>query len=87
MPALLADYDWSRFDRFIDVGGAYGSVLAALMGQHPATRGVLFDLPQVVERAERVRQLSCEQRMGSGTIRVTGCTACAQDARASLRPT
>ena len=51
---MVADYDWSQFDRFIDVGGAYGSLLAALMKAHPGARGVLFDLPQVTERARKV---------------------------------
>lgn len=44
---MLADFPWQRFSRFIDVGGATGSFLAALLRRHPASRGVLFDLPQV----------------------------------------
>ncbi len=57
MPAIVADYDWSMYDRILDIGGAYGSVdnvLAALMQANPAARGVLFDLRQVVERAQKV---------------------------------
>ena len=44
---MVADYKWGNFDRFIDVGGAHGSVLAALLRAHPQASGVLFDLPQV----------------------------------------
>lgn len=44
---VLKDYDWSRFDRYIDIGGAYGSFLASLLSRHPSSRGVLFDQSQV----------------------------------------
>ncbi len=54
MPAIVADYDWSLYDRILDIGGAYGSVLAALMQANPAAHGVLFDLPQVIEWAQKV---------------------------------
>ena len=32
----------------VDVGGATGNMLAAILSRHPATRGVLFDRPHVV---------------------------------------
>ena len=51
----MADFGWSAFDRIVDVGGAHGAVLAAIMAANPRLRGVLFDLPQVVERAKEVR--------------------------------
>ena len=52
-PAIVADFDWSSYDRVIDVAGAHGAVLAAIMAAHPRLRGVLFDLPQVIERAKQ----------------------------------
>lgn len=51
---LLTDYRWGDFSRYLDVGGAYGSLLAALLQEHPGSSGVLFDLPQVIQRAEAV---------------------------------
>lgn len=39
--ALVADCDWRRFSRFLDVGGAYGSVLNALLLSVPAATGGL----------------------------------------------
>lgn len=45
--AVLADYDWSKFDRVVDIGGAMGSTLAAVLRQQAHATGVLFDLPQV----------------------------------------
>lgn len=44
---MLADFPWQRFSRFIDIGGATGSLLAALLRRHPNSTGALFDLPQV----------------------------------------
>lgn len=37
--ALVTDCDWARFSRFIDVGGAYGSVLNALLLAVPGATG------------------------------------------------
>jgi hypothetical protein len=48
---LLAAYDFARFGTVVDVGGGRGALLAALLRQYPALRGVLFDQPQVVAHA------------------------------------
>ena len=50
LPVLEA-YDFSSFETVVDVGGGNGSALAAILRQNPRVRGVLFDLPAVVERA------------------------------------
>ena len=42
----IADFDWKKFSRVVDVGGAYGSMLAAVLEDNPAAQGVLFELPQ-----------------------------------------
>ena len=49
--AVLAAYDFGRFGTVVDVGGGNGAFLAAILGKHPATRGVLFDQPHVVAGA------------------------------------
>jgi hypothetical protein len=49
-PALQA-YDFSGFKTIGDVGGGAGHLLAAVLEAVPGADGVLFDLPQVVERA------------------------------------
>ena len=48
---MLEAYDFSRFKDLVDVGGGNGSLLIAILRRHPQMRGVLFDLPRVVERA------------------------------------
>jgi hypothetical protein len=37
----------------VDVGGADGAMLAAILTAHPGLRGVLFDLPRVVAEAPK----------------------------------
>lgn len=48
---VVAAYDFTRFDIIADVGGGHGRLLAAILTTAPATHGVLYDLPQVVEGA------------------------------------
>lgn len=51
---ILDAYDFSSFGSVADIGGAHGSMLAAILDKHPGLRGVLFDLPPVIERAHAV---------------------------------
>jgi hypothetical protein len=48
---MLDAYDFSGFEELVDVGGGNGSLLTAILRRHSRMRGVLFDLPRVVERA------------------------------------
>jgi len=48
---MLDAYDFSRFQELVDVGGGNGSLLAAILKRHEGMRGVLFDLPAVMDRA------------------------------------
>jgi hypothetical protein len=50
-PAVAAAYDFSTFNTIVDVGGATGNMLAAILTRHAGPRGVLFDLPHVVANA------------------------------------
>jgi orsellinic acid C2-O-methyltransferase len=49
--AVVAAYDFSPFGTILDVGGGAGALLAGILTANPALRGVLFDRPDVVERA------------------------------------
>ena len=49
-PALAA-YDFSGFGTIGDIGGGAGHLLSAVLDQVPGAKGVLFDLPSVIERA------------------------------------
>ena len=50
-PAVAAAYDFSGVTTLVDVGGATGNMLAAILSRHPSVRGVLFDRPHVVGEA------------------------------------
>ncbi len=50
-PAVAAAYDFSGFKTVVDVGGATGNLVTAILERHPEPRGVLFDLPHVVREA------------------------------------
>ena len=47
-PAVAQAYDFSGFKNVVDVGGATGNLLAAILSSHAGPRGVLFDMPHVV---------------------------------------
>jgi hypothetical protein len=49
--AMTAAYDFSGIGVLADVGGGNGSLLTTVLKQHPALRGMLYDLPGVAERA------------------------------------
>ena len=46
--AVAATYDFSEFKTIIDVGGAQGSLISAIVRLYPHLKGVLFDLPAVI---------------------------------------
>ncbi len=47
--AVLATHDFSACARIVDVGGGRGHLLHAVLESAPRARGILFDLPEVVE--------------------------------------
>jgi hypothetical protein len=70
-PAIVAAYDFSGFGTVVDVGGASGNMLAAILSRYPGPRGVLFDLPHVVGHAAehfRARSLGDRVRVEGGSF-------------------
>jgi len=51
--AIAAAYDFGQCRQVVDVGGGYGGLIAAILMEHPATRGVLLDVPGIAEEARR----------------------------------
>lgn len=49
--AIAGSYDFSRFQRIVDVGGGHGGFLIEALRAAPAARGVLFDAAHVLEEA------------------------------------
>jgi hypothetical protein len=50
-PAVAAACDFSTVNTIVDVGGATGNMLSAILTCHAGPSGVLFDLPHVVADA------------------------------------
>lgn len=50
-PAIVAACDVSAVGTLVDVAGGQGALLAALLTANPGLKGVLFDQPDVIERA------------------------------------
>ena len=51
---ILNTYDFSAFSTVADIGGGNGHLLRSVLTANPKTRGVLFDLPHVIEQAKSV---------------------------------
>lgn len=49
--AVLAAYDFTGFRKIIDVGGGHGRLLSMILSKATDARGVLYDLPAVVDGA------------------------------------
>jgi hypothetical protein len=62
LPAILAAYDFSQFKCLVDVGGGHGALLAGILSASPKTRGVLYDLPNVVAGANALQAPDIAER-------------------------
>lgn len=46
--SALSSYDFSQFESIYDIGGGYGHFMSAILTQHPNVKGMIFDLPEVI---------------------------------------
>lgn len=51
---VVAAFDFAPYATIADVGGGHGRLLSAILQATPAARGILYDLPQVVEGAPKL---------------------------------
>ncbi len=58
IPTITAAYDFSSLNTIVDVGGGEGGLLAAILRTAPHLKGILFDLPHVITKAQEVGLLS-----------------------------
>lgn len=56
MQVLFAQYDFSPFRCFVDVGGNKGQLTANLLQRYPHLHGILFDLDYAVQEAPKLLQ-------------------------------
>ena len=69
--AAARSVDWSGMRLIVDVGGGYGELIAAILAEHPSTRGILFDLAHASAAAGAGRLLAAAGVDGRCTL-VTG---------------
>ncbi|MBI4780749.1 MAG: methyltransferase [Oscillatoriophycideae cyanobacterium NC_groundwater_1537_Pr4_S-0.65um_50_18] len=50
--AVVASYDFSRFNTIVDVGGAQGSLISTIVRANPHLNGILFDLPEIIANTQ-----------------------------------
>ena len=54
IPAIVTAYDFAGRSRIVDVGAGRGHLMAALLAQYPHLRGVIVELPALIEEARQV---------------------------------
>jgi hypothetical protein len=63
-PAIAAAYDFCDLPIIVDVGGATGNLLSAILSRYLGTHGILYDLPHVVRDAPALLQArGCGERI------------------------
>src|SRR4051812_42891748 len=68
-PAVLSICDFSSFRTIVDVGGGRGTLIASILRAYPAARGIVLDLPHVVDQG---RQLIGEQHLNDRCDLIAG---------------
>ena len=53
---IVDAYDFSGIDTLVDIGGGYGTLMAAVLKAHPNMKGIVADRPEVVDAAGRIFQ-------------------------------
>lgn len=62
--AVIEAYDFTGINSLIDIAGGHGRLLTDILEANPSTRGVLFDMPQVIEGArENVAKTKAADRV------------------------
>jgi ubiquinone/menaquinone biosynthesis C-methylase UbiE len=51
--AMIDAYDYTGVNTLVDIGGGNGTVLSAVLQKNPTMKGILYDLPGVIERAKK----------------------------------
>jgi hypothetical protein len=60
--AIASAYDLSAARVIADIGGGNGTLLAAILERNPNARGVLFDLPHVIDGARKTLPSAISRR-------------------------
>jgi len=80
--AIAADFPWAAaVDTLVDVGGGYGDMLAEILVRQPGLRrGVVFDQPEVIARAEASWAAVAAEAAAAASLQQAGGPAAARRA-------
>lgn len=71
--AVVEAYDFSGIETLVDIAGGHGRLLSGVLESYPSIRGVLFDLPHVIEGARQsVKATNVELVTGDFFVNVPG---------------
>ena len=60
---VLDYYDFTNFNRVIDVGGGHGSLMEGILNRSPNIKGTVYDLPFVIEGTKKyIQNIGLENR-------------------------
>ena len=54
--SISSVYDFSQFNRIMDIGGGQGMFLSTILKNNPKLQGILFDLPHAIQSAKLYHQ-------------------------------
>jgi hypothetical protein len=54
--AVTTAYDFTLFTTIVDVGGGHGALMGAVLQASPTARGIIFELPSVIEGARKTME-------------------------------
>lgn len=55
---ITARYDFSRFNKIVDIGGGHGGLITSILRANPQAFGVLFDAQQVISGARHTIEVA-----------------------------
>ncbi len=61
-PIIAEGFDFGAYDCIADIGGGCGGLLSAILQRYPNCRGLLFDRPQVLQKASELKTAAVENR-------------------------
>lgn len=63
-------YDFSRFNTLADIGGGTGTMLAMTLREYPSLKGILFELPDVIDEVDDnlVKEFDGRLKLESGNF-------------------
>ena len=64
VPGIVRTYDFSSFTSIADIAGGRGHLLRAMLDAAPRAKGVLFDLPHVIEESKGLASPRLSLRAG-----------------------